>query len=135
MDKKLGFTLIELLTVITILAILSTITYSSYQSIVISTRRADAQAELTKAQIKQSSYHIIHPSFIDDAILLGLPTDDEFYTFSVVSASVNTYLLKAEAKASNSQFKDESMCRVLLINQDNIKTNDGEMDNASCWER
>ena len=58
MNKQQGFTLIELLISLFILGILAAIAYPSYQGFVIKTRRVDAQSELIKAQIEQSSYRI-----------------------------------------------------------------------------
>lgn len=133
MRKKQGFTLIELLIVLAILAIMAGIAYPAYQDFVIKTRRADAQGELIKAQIEQSSYRIIHPTYISDASTAGLPSNNQYYTFSIESASANAYLLKAVAKATSSQNNDESACKTLYIDQNNNKTSNGSTVNASCW--
>lgn len=133
MYKVLGFTLIELLITLTILGIIAGIAYPSYQGFVIKIRRADAQSELIKAQIEQSSYRIIHPSYVNNALSAGLPSHHEYYTFSIASTSSHTYLIKAEAKNSSSQANDKRLCKVLYINQDSIKTSDGNTDNKSCW--
>lgn len=133
MKQSLGFTLIELLVAIFIIAVLSVIAYPSYQHFLIKVRRAEAQTELTKAQIVQSSYHIINPTYLPDTKLTGLPLDHEFYDFSVVSASNNTYLMKAVVKVNTNQSNDEVICQTLFINQDSKKTSDGFIDNISCW--
>jgi len=132
--KKNGFTLIELLVVLVILSIISTFAYSSYQNVIIKIRRFDAQTELTKVQMLQSSYHIIHPSYISDIELIHFPIENDFYSFSLVSASTHRYLIKAVAKTNNTQNNDENLCKTLFIDQDNIKTSDGYTDNASCWD-
>jgi type IV pilus assembly protein PilE len=133
MKKILGFTLIELLIVLIILAIMSIFAYSSYQGVIIKMRRAEAQNELTKAQIVQSSYRITNPAYISDVDLIGFPSAHEFYTFSIVSASSNQYLIKAAANINSSQMDDEAMCQILFIDQNNNKTSDGSLDNAECW--
>jgi len=134
MKQELGFNLIELLVVVFIIAVLAAISYPTYQQLVIKVRRSDAQSELTKAQITQSSYHILHPTYLLDTELVGLPLDDEFYEFSVVAVSNNNYLMKAEAKVNTSQANDQISCQTLFIDQNNNKTSDGILDNSECWQ-
>lgn len=133
MNKQSGFTLIELLICIVIIGILAGIAYPSYQGFIIKTRRADAQSELMKAQIEQSSYRITHPTYISDVSVIGLPSDNPYYTFSITSASAHTYLMSAKANKENSQNNDELACKNLFIDQNSKKTKDGELDNGSCW--
>jgi type IV pilus assembly protein PilE len=108
-----GFTLVELLVSIAIIAIISSIAYPSYQSYIIKSRRSDAQTELMKAQLKQTSFHILNPSYSSDKNELGL-LDNEFYVFSVISAGFSTYLIQANAKAA--QLNDEG-CTALTVDQ------------------
>lgn len=134
MANKLGFTLIELLIVIAILAIIAGIAYPSYQDFVIQAKRNDAQGELIKAQIEQSSHRIINPSYITNINSAGLPSNDPNYTFSIESAGSSTYLMKAIVKStSNTQVNDTDICQTLYIDQDSNKTSNGNTDNSSCW--
>jgi len=133
MKQVLGFSLVELLVVVFILAVLSSVAYPSYQHLVVKARRAEAQSELTKASITQSSYHILNPSYLIDTKSVGLPLAHDFYVFSVVSASTHTYLMKAEAKIMTSQSYDDISCQILFIDQNNNKTSDGITDNSECW--
>lgn len=133
MDRQSGFTLIELLICMVILAILISISYPSYQSFIIKSRRTDAQSELIKAQMEQSSYRILQPSYATDISLAKLPTANEHYAFSIVSASTHTYLMKAQAKENSPQNNDKAACKTLFIDQNSTKTKDGSEDNTFCW--
>ena len=132
MKKVRAFTLIELLIVIAIIAILTRLSYPSYQSYIIKTRRGDAQIELVKAQLKQSSLHILN-AYSDVEESIGLPINDAYYTFSIVSAAATTYLMKAVAKPGSSQQKDEIICQTLFTDQSNNHTSDGIKSNEQCW--
>lgn len=132
MGKKQGFTLIELLIVIAIIGILATIAYPSYQSHMIKTRRSDAQTELVKAQLKQSSLHILSPAYSSDKNALGL-TDNHYYIFTVVSAGNTTYSMKATAKTGTTQTNDETACQTLFIDQNSVHTSNGITSNDGCW--
>lgn len=132
MRSPKGFTLIELLVVIAIIGILASIAYPSYQSQIIKTRRNDAQNELIKAQLKQSRLHILNPSYSGDKTELGL-VDNEYYTFTVVSADNTTYSMKAVAKISTTQGNDDVACRTLFINQNRFHSSDGNTSNHQCW--
>jgi len=134
MKSMSGFTLMELLITISIMALLSAIAYPSYRSVIIKVRRSEAQAFLTAAQLKQSEYHILHPDYLTELSALGLPSTHAFYQFSVESASMQGYLLKAEVKSGSSQTQDNLVCQTLFIDQNDNKTRDGKNDNAECWQ-
>jgi len=123
MKIVMGFTLIELLIVIAIIGILGSIAYPSYQSYLLKARRGEAEAELIKAQLKQTSLHIINPNYSDDESLLGL-IDNDYYIFTVISATATTYSIKATAKGAQTQ---DTNCLTLTINQNNDKSPE------SCW--
>lgn len=133
MLKAHAFSLIELLISLVIVTLLASVAYPSFKDVIIKSRRSNAQSELIKAQIAQSNYRILHPSYTDDANVIGLPSNDPYYIFNLVSASANNYLIKATAKAESLQYKDKSICRVLFIDQNNNKTSDGITDNTICW--
>jgi type IV pilus assembly protein PilE len=133
MNISKGFTLIELLVVVAIIAILAGIAYPSYQSYLIQTRRGEAQAELIKAQLKQSSLHILMPTYSTSKTEVGL-VDTAFYLFSIVSAGKSTFSMKAVAKSGSRQENDESACKTLFIDQDSNHTSDGTTTrNDQCW--
>lgn len=132
MKQTKGFTLIELLIVIAIVGILAIIAYPSLQSYLIKSRRSEAQNTLIKAQLKQSSLHILNPTYSTDKSAIGL-IDSQYYTFSVVSAATSTFVLKAVAKSGSGQDNDDSACTTMFIDQDSHHSSDGSINNDSCW--
>ena len=133
MTKNRGFTLIELLIVIAIIGIIGGIAYPSYQSHMIKAQRSDAQTELLKAQLEQTSLHILNPTYSNVIASIGLPTNSPHYTFSIVSAGAATYSMKAVAKSSSMQANDTEACKTLFIDQNSTHTSDGSTNNDQCW--
>ena len=121
--KYSGLTLIELLVVIAIIGILASVAYPSLQSYLLKTNRGDAQAELLKAQLNQTAWHILNPVYSSDKSALGLVDNDRF-TFTVNSASSTTYTMTAEAIG---QQVNDLGCTSLTINQDT------ELTPSNCW--
>lgn len=125
MKRVIGFTLIELLIVIVMVAILASIAYPSYQSHLIKARRGDVKTALLKAQLKQSSLHILSPSYSDVEADLGL-INTTYYTFEVTEATNSTFIIEAEAVKGETQENDTG-CTTLTINQYSDKTP------ITCW--
>ncbi|GLS92316.1 type IV minor pilin protein PilE [Psychromonas marina] len=123
MKRTTAFTLVELLVAIAIIGVISSIAYPSYQSYMLDTRRAEAKTELIKAQLKQTSLHILNPSYSNSEIELGF-ANSEYYTFTVISAGTTTYSLQAVAKGSQ---LNDSGCTTLTTDQDSNFTP------SSCW--
>jgi type IV pilus assembly protein PilE len=134
MKKAQGFTLIELLVVIAIIGILASIAYPSYKSYMLRANRGDAKAELQKAQLLQSSLHILSPTYSTVAADVGLPDNHNYYIFTIISAGSTTYVMKAVAKTGTMQADDEAECTTLVINQDNTHYKDDLVTtNDQCW--
>jgi len=134
MKRKQGFTLIELLIVIAIIGILATMAYPSYKSYMLKANRGDAKAELTKAQLMQTSLHILSPAYSMSAADVGLPASHDYYTFTVLSAGTTTYLMQAVAKTGTMQADDHLPCQTLAINQDSQHyQQDLSTANDQCW--
>ncbi|MFT7052771.1 MAG: type IV pilus assembly protein PilE [Psychromonas sp.] len=135
MQKSQGVTLIELLVVIAIIGILASVAYPSYKSYLLRANRGDAKAELQKAQLQQSSLHILSPTYSTTEADVGLPNNHDYYTFTIISAGKTTYLMKAVAKAGTIQADDETQCTTLVINQDSAhyKNDLATLANDDCW--
>lgn len=125
MKIKMGFTLIELLIVITIIGILGSIAYPSFQSHMLKARRGDAKAELIKAQMKQTSLHILG-DYTSLLAAVGLPASTDYYTFRIYSVSTNTYSIEAKAISTATQNNDTG-CTTLTTDQDSNQTP------VTCW--
>ncbi|MFQ3175195.1 MAG: type IV pilus assembly protein PilE [Psychromonas sp.] len=133
MQKAQGFTLIELLVVIVIIGILASIAYPNYKSYMLNVNRSDAINELQKAQLVQSSLHILSTDYSTVIADVGLPSDHKYYTFTITSAGRNTYVMKAVAKKKTMQADDQAECTTLVIDQDNAHYDGLGVDNDKCW--
>ncbi|ABM02160.1 pilus assembly protein [Psychromonas ingrahamii 37] len=133
MKKAQGFTLVELLVVIAIIGILAGIAYPTYKSYTLHANRSDAKNELQKAQLVQSSWHILNPDYSMVSADVGLPDNHNYYTFTIISAGSTTYAMKAVAKAGTMQANDKAECTTLVINQDNAHYDASDTNNDQCW--
>ena len=133
MEKAQGFTLIELLVVTLIIGILAGSAYPAYKSYTLSANRSDAQNELQKAQLVQSSWHILNPDYSNAIDDVGLPNNHNYYTFSIISAGRATYSMKAIAKLGTMQANDKAQCTTLVIDQDNAHYDASGTNNDQCW--
>ncbi|WP_022941386.1 type IV pilin protein [Psychromonas hadalis] len=125
MKIKAGFTLIELLVVIAIIGILGSIAYPSFQSHMLKARRGDAKAELIKAQMKQTSLHILG-NYSSSLTTVGLSASTDYYDFRIYSVSANTYSIEAKAISTAMQNNDTG-CTTLTTDQDSNQTP------PDCW--
>ena len=109
MKKSKGFTLIELLITVAIVGIISAVAYPSYQSSIITSRRADAKAALVGFAQAMERYYTNNGSYKGAAegdADTGSPTiysttspldgSDVYYNLTIDSSSDSAYLLKAD---------------------------------------
>ena len=126
--KNTGFSLIELLIVVAIIGIIAMIAYPAYTDYVTEARRAQGQALLLDAQLKQERYRSYNNTYAAGsaalaAASLDLPTGD-FYTFTTVGSG-STYTVTAAA--TGTQAANDTTCTSMTLNQSNTKTP------AACW--
>lgn len=106
-----GFTLIELMIVVAIVGILAAVAYPSYSEQVRKSRRADAMAEISKAQQAQERWRSNNTTYSSDVsssatglkLITGTTAATSYnltsgyYTVSISGASATGYTLTATA--------------------------------------
>lgn len=125
--RQRGFNLTELMIVVAVIGILAAIVYPSYQSYTQQTRRAAAQAALTKAASQQEQYFLNFKSYAGAMSTMGMPTttEDGYYNLAVDSASVTNFVLSATPTDSQSSDK----CGTMTLSKGGTKT----PTTSGCW--
>jgi len=139
MQKARGLTLIELMIVIAIVSILAAIGYPAMTKYVQKSRRAEAKSALQDLALRQTRWRANHTSYtstltdltgLSPSVTGNLP--DDYYAYSVVSASTGASTFKIQADGSGtSQATDEqkgTSCATLTLN-----ASDGHGTNDICW--
>lgn len=121
---RTGFTLIETMIVVAIIAIIAAIAIPSYQNHIIKSRRTEVLTQLLQGQLAQERLWLMNKTYSTNLANIGL-INSTYYTFTTpISATVNTYTLKATAIGS--QTKDTN-CTTLTLDDKGNKTP------AACW--
>lgn len=116
--KNKGFTLVELMVTVGIVGILAGIAYPSYQSNVLKSRHADAQAAL------MNLVNVMERKYTETNEYIGVVEQDTpYYDITITNPTNTTYLLQAIPIGSQSS----DSCGVLSI--DNL----GNKLPAGCW--
>lgn len=125
-SRPRGFTLLELMVAVAIVAIVAAIAYPSYQSHLISSRRAAAQSHLMDIAQHEQQYYLDARSYTADLTSssgLNMTTPSEvssYYTISiaVTSGAPPTFTATATPITGTSQATDGA----LSINNSGVKT-------------
>ncbi|MGL5585515.1 MAG: type IV pilin protein [Plesiomonas sp.] len=121
---RTGFTLIETMIVVAIIAIIAAIAIPSYQNHIIKSRRTEVLTQLLQGQLAQERLWLMNKTYSTNLANIGL-INSTYYTFTTpISATANTYTLKATAIGS--QTKDTN-CTTLTLDDKGNKTP------AACW--
>ncbi len=118
-----GFTLLELMIAVAVVAILAAIAYPSYQSHLISSRRAAAQSHLMDIAQNEQQYYLNARSYAATVSALSMTTPSEvssYYTITIAATSgaPPTFTATATPIAGTSQVSDGA----LSINNAGVKT-------------
>ncbi|WP_272912521.1 type IV pilin protein [Tolumonas lignilytica] len=118
-----GFTLLELMIAVAIVAIVAAIAYPSYQSHLISSRRAAAQSHLMDIAQNEQQYYLNARSYAATVSAMNMTTPSEvssYYTISIAATSgaPPTFTATATPITGTSQATDGA----LSINNSGVKT-------------
>ena len=134
MSHQKGFTLIELMIVVVIIGILASIAYPSYQDYVLRAKRGDAMNSLAEARISQEKFRTNNIRFATSSELWGsstLVSNDQYYTLTVVSNAVSSFVVKAEPS-----FTDNDCGTFAVDRSGPIYSFDSvNYASAECWGR
>jgi type IV pilus assembly protein PilE len=129
-----GFTLVELAIVLALVSVLATLALPSYQSVVRKSRRAEAQAMLVEAALRQERWRADHADYARTTVDIGVagPQDRSarYYRIEVVDSTSTTFKVRAEAVAGLGQEHDRQGgvgCSLLQIDQSGVRLPVG------CW--
>lgn len=110
MKTHKGFSLIELMVVVVIVGILAAVAFPSYQSHLVKSNRAAAQAFMMDVENRQKQYLLDARSYAADLTALGMaaPADvSSFYSVTIAaSATPPAFEIKATPVAGTRQEAD-----------------------------
>lgn len=117
-----GMTLLELMIAVAIVAIVAAIAYPSYQSHLISSRRATAQSHLMDIAQREQQYFLDARSYASDLATLNITTPSDvssYYTIAIATSSAPpTFTVTATPVTGTLQASDGA----LSINNTGTKT-------------
>lgn len=107
-----GFTLIELMITVAIVGILASLAYPSYQSYLVKSRRANAQAQLLLIAQQEALYLLDARAYTSDvqALKVSIPANvSAYYTIAItapVGAAPPTFEITATPISGTAQARD-----------------------------
>jgi type IV pilus assembly protein PilE len=137
--RQSGFTLIELMITVAVVAILASIAYPSYQNYVLSSRRAEAQADMLEMQLGMEKWRANRASYRSDATpsAKGVATTNtpanagyggtnSYYTYTITDTTESAYIITATPQGAQTA---DSNCTPLTLNQSGAQT-----PSSGCWK-
>lgn len=108
-----GFSLLELMIAVAVVAILAAIAYPSYQSHLISSRRASAQSHLMDIAQREQQYFLDTRSYASDLETLSMTTPSDvssYYTITIaISSAPPTFTATATPVTGTLQASDGAL--------------------------
>lgn len=85
-----GFSLLELMIAVAVVAILAAIAYPSYQSHLISSRRASAQSHLMDIAQREQQYFLDTRSYASDLATLSMTTPSDVNSYYMITIAISS---------------------------------------------
>jgi type IV pilus assembly protein PilE len=127
-----GFTLIEIMAVVVVVAILASVALPAFQDAIRKSRRTDATAALSMAQIEQEKFRNSCPHYApgianarvcdrstpaNSRLVTATESPDGYYAISVVSATADDYTLRASGQNGQQNDNSGDDCRVIDVDR------------------
>lgn len=130
--RAAGFTLIELMIGVAIVAILAAVALPSYQSYVLTSRRADALSLLQNVQLAQEKHRLSNTTYAGSCPVAGVSCTSQHYSVAISNASATGYTLRATPLSSSPQSKDTA-CSWIELKQTAANGVEKAGSSADCW--
>lgn len=121
-----GFTFVEMMIVVAIIGILASIAYPSYQNYLLSSRRAEAQADMLKIQLGLEKWRANNNTYTNNLASINFTDTNTYYSFQISNNTGSSYTITATAQGSQTS---DTGCTSLTLDQSNIKT-----PATGCWK-
>lgn len=142
--KQKGFTLIELMIAVAIVGIIAAIAFSTSNSGVLKSRRANAKAVLLKVQSRQEQHFLTNKAYTDDLTQLNYATSPFFINErgdEEPDPSNGVYEIRLEPGLSPGGYTvratatlrqtEDTQCLILMVRHDGTRV--PSPDPNRCW--
>ena len=132
-----GFTLIEIIVTLAIVGILATLSYISYASSVLKSRRADAQASLTTMMQAQERYFTENNTYSTSLSAIGYPTGTVYSSqgyYTMAAAAGGSGSIATSVTLTATPVQSDPSCTSLSIDNTYAQTATGS-NTSLCWQQ